>query len=121
AGLQRGGRAPDSGLGVRGGGELGEPQLRGIAEGALDSGAHLAVEHCEAAGGEGANRWYTLAVRGASGKEVRQLFERQGAHVSRVLRTRLGPLTLERSLARGQFRELTDEELRVLVPPVAQR
>jgi 16S rRNA U516 pseudouridylate synthase RsuA-like enzyme len=47
---------------------------------------------------------------------VRQLFERQGALVSRVLRTQLGPVTLERSLARGQFRELTQEEVRALVP-----
>lgn len=118
--LQRGVHALDSEFGVRVRGELSEPQLRGIAAGALDSGAHLAVERCEAAGGEGANRWYTLAARGASGKEIRQLFERQGAHVSRVLRTRLGPLSLERSLARGQFRELTEEELRALVPPAAQ-
>ncbi|MGC1729866.1 MAG: hypothetical protein WA747_10845, partial [Steroidobacteraceae bacterium] len=56
--------------------------------------------------------WYTLGVRGASGKEVRQLFERQGLLVGRVLRTQLGPLTLERTLARGRARELSDAELR---------
>jgi 23S rRNA pseudouridine2605 synthase len=48
---------------------------------------------------------------------VRQLFERQGALVSRVLRTQLGPLKLERALARGQFRELTAEELAALLAP----
>src|SRR5256885_9743647 len=53
-------------------------QLEGIRAGALDSGARLTVERCEAAGGEAANRWYTLGVQGASGKQVRQLFERQG-------------------------------------------
>jgi len=46
---------------------------------------------------------------------VRQLLERAGAQVSRVLRTRLGPLALERSLGRGRFRELTQEELRALL------
>src|SRR5438445_63924 len=81
----------------------------------LGSGAHLAVMRCEPAGGEAANRWYTLAARGASGKDVRQLFERQGALVSRVLRTQLGPIALERSIARGQFRELNPEELRSLL------
>src|SRR5947207_664809 len=55
-------------------------------------------------------------VQGASGKQVRQLFERQGALVSRVLRTQLGSVRLERSLARGQFRALTQEELRGLLP-----
>jgi 23S rRNA pseudouridine2605 synthase len=115
--LQRAVHSLDSEFSVRVRGELAEGQLQGIASGALDSGAHVEVERCEVAGGEGANRWYTLTTRGASGKEVRQLFERQGALVSRVLRTRLGPLTLERSLARGQFRELTPEELRALMLP----
>jgi 23S rRNA pseudouridine2605 synthase len=118
--LQRGVHALGSEFSVRVRGELSDLQRRGIAGGALDSGRQLVVERCEAAGGEGANRWYTVALRGASGKDVRQLFERQGAHVSRVLRTRLGPLSLERSLARGQFRELTDEELRALAPATAE-
>jgi 23S rRNA pseudouridine2605 synthase len=117
--LQRGVHALASEFGVRVRGELGAAQLAGILGGALDSGARLAVERCQAAGGEGTNRWYTLLVRGASGKEVRQLFERQGALVSRVLRTQLGPVALERSLGRGRLRELTQEELRALLPEAA--
>lgn len=114
--LQRGVRKLTSEFGVRVRGELTEAQLARIAGGELDSGAHLAVESCTPAGGEGANRWYTFKARGASGKDVRQLIERQGALVSRVMRTHLGPLTLERSLGRGRFRELTQEELGALVP-----
>ena len=113
--LQRSVRWLVSEFSVRVRGELGEQQLQGILSGTLDSGAHLAVMRCEPAGGEAANRWYTLAARGASGKDVRQLFERQGALVSRVLRTQLGPIALERSIARGQFRELNPEELRSLL------
>lgn len=113
--LQRRVHALTSEFGVRVRGELGETQLAGVLEGQLDSGARLAVDRCEAAGGEGANRWYTVSVRGASGKEVRQLLERQGALVSRVLRTRLGPIALERTLGRGQARELGSEELRELL------
>jgi len=113
--LQRGVHALSSEFGVRVRGELSDAQLHGIFGGELDSGAHLAIERCDAAGGEGANRWYQIAARGASGREVRQLVERQGALVSRVLRTRLGPLSLERSLSRGRFRELSQEELRALL------
>jgi len=113
--LQRGVRRLRSEFGVRVRGELTEAQLAGIAEGILDSGERLAVERCEAAGGEGANRWYTLVARGASGKDVRQLFERQGARVGRVLRTRLGPVRLDRALARGQFRRLGAGETRALL------
>ena len=113
--LQRAVHALASDFGVRVRGELSGTQLQGILGGQLDSGAQLAIERCEAAGGEGANRWYHIEARGASGRELRQLLERQGAQVSRVLRTRLGPLALERSLARGRFRELTQEELRALL------
>jgi 23S rRNA pseudouridine2605 synthase len=114
--LQRGVHALSSGFSVRVRGELSATQLAGIIDGVLDSGERLTVQSCEAAGGEAANRWYTLMARGASGKEVRQLFERQGALVGRVLRTHLGPLSLERALGRGQFRELTPEELLALAP-----
>ena len=113
--LQRRAHTLTSEFGVRVRGELGETQLEGISGGQLDSGAQLAVERCEAAGGEGANRWYTVTVRGASGKEVRQLFERQGALVSRVLRTRLGSIALGRALGRGQARELESAELAQLL------
>jgi 23S rRNA pseudouridine2605 synthase len=115
--LQHAVRALTSEFGVRVRGQLGELQLQEIERGTLDSGAQLIVESCQTAGGEAANRWYTIAVRGASGKQVRQLFERSGALVSRILRTRLGPLTLERSLKRGQFRALTDQEVQALVNP----
>ena len=98
-------------------GELSPEQLEGILGGTLDSGERIEVRSCEPSGGEGANRWYTFVARGASGKEVRQLFERQGALLSRVQRTHLGPITMERSLGRGQFRELTPDELHALTAP----
>ena len=117
--LQRRAHALESEFSVRVRGELAAEQLAGIRSGQLDRGAPLAVALCEAGGGEGSNRWYTLRVRGASGKSVRQLFERQGALVSRVLRTRLGELSLERTLARGQFRELSGPELAALLGAAA--
>ena len=109
--LQRSVRGLSSELSVRARGELTEQQIAGVLGGELDSGERLTVLGCEAAGGEGANRWYAITAQGASGKDVRQLFERQGAIVSRVLRTRLGPVALERSLGRGHYRELTREEI----------
>jgi len=117
--LQRTVHALASEFGVRVRGELRDTQLQGILGGVLDSGAQLVVERCEPSGGQGANRWYRLDARGTSGKEVRQLFERHGALVSRVLRTRLGPVALERSLGRGQFREVTQEELAELLAGTA--
>ena len=115
--LQRSVRHLVSQFSVRVLGELSAEQIENILGGSLDSGEQVEVTLCEASGGEAANRWYTLVARGASGKEARQLFERQGALVSRVQRTHLGSLTMERSLGRGQFRELTPEELQALLAP----
>jgi len=115
--LQRSVRHLVSQFSVRVLGELSPEQLGNILEGSLDSGERIQVTLCEPAGGEAANRWYTLIARGASGKEARQLFERQGALVSRVQRTHLGPITMERALGRGQFRELTSDELEALLAP----
>ncbi len=117
--LQRAAHKLNSEFSVRVRGELTEVQLTGVLEGTLDRGVRLEVERCDAGGGEGANRWYTCVARGGSGKDVRQLFERQGALVSRVLRTKLGTLALDRRLSRGQFRELTRHEVAALaaLPP----
>ncbi len=113
--LQRAVRGLVAEFSVRVRGELGEAQLRGVLEGALDRGAQLEVLACAPRGGEGANRWYALTARGASGRDVRQLFERTGALVSRVLRTGLGSVALDRTLARGRFRRLRPEELEGLL------
>jgi pseudouridine synthase len=118
--LQRTVHGLSSEFSVRVLGELAESAINSIMEGMLDRGEQLQVESCEAGGGEAANRWYTIVARGGSGKDIRQLFERHGALVSRVLRTRIGTLTLDRALSRGQFRPLTKEEIEALVSPPAE-
>ena len=113
--LQRSIRHLNVEFSVRIHGELSAQGLESLLRGEVDSGSKLQVERCEPAGGEGSNRWYALATRGASGKEVRHLFERQGALVSRVLRTRLGSLVLDPHMGRGRFRELSAQELAALL------
>lgn len=100
---------------VRVRGDLEAAQIERILDGQLDSGARLELLACEPAGGEAANRWYAVRARGASGRELRQLFERQGVIVSRVLRVRMGSLVLERALARGGFRRLEPAEVEALL------
>jgi 23S rRNA pseudouridine2605 synthase len=96
-------------------GELSPEQLAGILEGEMDSGERLRVLACEPSGGEGANRWYEVEAMGANGRDLRSLVERQGATVSRVLRTALGGLELERSLARGHTRALAAQDIERLL------
>lgn len=43
--------------------------------------------------------------------QVRRMFDQNGAHVTRLVRIKIGGLPLDPSLAAGEVRELTDDEL----------
>lgn len=117
--LQRAVRSLPIEFSLRVRGELSAEQIARVMEGELDSGDRLQVEECEPTGGEGSNRWYRVRTIGANGRDLRALFERQGATVSRVLRTGLGALKLERTLGRGKVRQLEAAEIEELLAPDA--
>jgi 23S rRNA pseudouridine2605 synthase len=109
--LQRAMRNTEMEFSLRVRGQLSEQQQQAIRAGQLDSGSTIRIVLLESGGGEGSNRWYQLVAVGASGNEVRQLIERCAATLVRMLRTRIGGLTLPRTLPRGHWRELTSDEL----------
>ncbi|HMI36355.1 MAG TPA: S4 domain-containing protein [Steroidobacteraceae bacterium] len=98
-------------------GELGAEQRAGILGGQLDRGSTLQVIRIDAAGGSGSNQWYQIETIGASGSDLRQLLERQGVALSRLMRVRLGSVQLERSMPRGRWRELLPAEIDALLRP----
>lgn len=102
---------------VRVKGLLGPDHLESVKSGKLDRAARMVVDSVTTSEAqlEGSNRWYSVIVRGASGKDIRQLFERQGALVSRVLRISMGEVKLDKTLSRGQHRQLTEEEVASLM------
>ncbi len=67
-----------------------------------------------------ANRWYGVTIREGRNREVRRLFEAVGMQVSRLVRTRYGPITLPRDLAPGAWRELDDRQLGLLLKAVSE-
>lgn len=113
--LQRAMRGQEMEFSLRVRGELTPEQEESIRGGMLDRGSAVRVVLLEPAGGEASNRWYRLVAGGASGNDIRQLFERSAVTLVRMLRTRVGSLSLPRTLPRGHFRPLTDEELSSLV------
>jgi 16S rRNA U516 pseudouridylate synthase RsuA-like enzyme len=102
---------------VRVRGQLGPDQGEGGKSGKLDRPARVVIDDLSAseAMSEAANRWYPVVARGASGKDIRQLFERQGVPVSRILRVSMGAIALDKSLSRGQLRQLEEDEIESLV------
>ena len=66
-------------------------------------------------GGEGANHWYRVILKEGRNRIVRRLFESMGLTVSRLIRTRFGPVSLPPRLKRGMLLELTEEEVSTLL------
>ncbi len=71
------------------------------------------IESVTATGGEGSNRWLQVEVTGLRPRDLREVFEACGLEANRILRTRYGPIAMDRALARGRSRALTEDELNV--------
>ncbi|MCR5084134.1 MAG: pseudouridine synthase, partial [Succinivibrionaceae bacterium] len=66
-------------------------------------------------GGEGRNQWYHVTIREGRKREVRRLFEAVGLRVSRLIRISFAGLPLDERLRMGECRELTQDEIRMLM------
>ena len=96
-------------------GELGEEAVTKLTTGIdLGDGPARFIRFA-AAGGEGANRWYSVTLAEGRNREVRRMFEAVGVTVSRLMRVRYGPVHLPSNLKRGQWRELEDGEVAALL------
>lgn len=100
-------------LRLRGG--FDEARIPGIVAAAADDAeAEGEIVELQSTGGEAANRWARVVVRGLRPRDLKRIFESRGIEVNRILRTRLGPLGMDRSVARGVHRTLTEGELEAL-------
>ena len=99
-------------------GELTEAQIEQLKTGVMLDDGPARVLDIRDGGGEGANHWYHVTLPEGRNREVRRMFEAIGLMVSRLLRTRYGPLRLPPQLKRGQQRELPPGEVKALIDAV---
>ncbi len=112
AALTRNGFAISSEFSVRVRGAFDDADIAGRIQAALEKGAAKGrVESVTAAGGEGRNRWLHVIAAGLRPGDLRLAFEHCDLEPNRILRTRYGPIAMDRALARGRSRPLTAGEL----------
>jgi 23S rRNA pseudouridine2605 synthase len=95
---------------VRVSGEPTEALVAGLPAAASAAAPPFEIVRVSAAGGEGRNRWYEFELRTGHGRDLRNLLSAAGLEVSRILRTRVGPVTMNRAISRGRHRELEPAE-----------
>ena len=71
-------------------------------------------DHIRYVGGKGANSWYHVIIREGKNREIRRLWESQGIKVSRLLRIRFGNIELPRNVEPGEYKELSEKEIKSL-------
>lgn len=96
-------------------GEIGFEQRKALLDGVELEDGVASFDSIKEMGGEGRNQWYAVTLQEGRNREVRRLMESQGLVVSRLIRTRFGPLDLPRWLVRGKWAELTSTEVEGLL------
>ncbi len=64
--------------------------------------------------GVGGNAWYRVTLGEGRSRQIRRMYDSIGHPVSKLRRVAIGPVR-DRALAPGQFRDLTEEEVRALL------
>lgn len=91
--------------------KLNEVELEALKDGVLidnDVGRFSDIRYYD---GSGHNHWYHVVLMEGRHREVRRLFESQGARVSRLKRVRFGPVVMPSQLKRGRWLELSVEDV----------
>lgn len=87
-------------------GEVSTEVLKHLLGGVMLEDGKARFESIKDAGGSGANHWYHVVLKEGRNREVRRMWESEGIQVSRLMRIRFGPVTLQRDCRPGTHQEL---------------
>lgn len=60
---------------------------------------------------QSSNQWFSVCLMSGKNREVRKIFNAVGLEISRLKRTRFGPIFLPSSLKKGSYIELSSKEI----------
>ena len=60
---------------------------------------------------QSSNQWFSVCLMSGKNREVRKIFDSVGLEISRLKRTRFGPIFLPSSLKKGSYLELSTKEI----------
>ena len=95
-------------------GKVSDEIIEKLTTGVMLEDGKAKFTHITFVGGEGANRWYNVALNEGRNREVRRLWESQGLTVSRLRRISYAGIELKRSLKPGNFENLSIRAMRAL-------
>ncbi|WP_207063735.1 23S rRNA pseudouridine(2605) synthase RluB [Motiliproteus sp. SC1-56] len=96
---------------VRVHGEVSDETLQKLKEGVFLEDGMARFTDVQLFDGTGSNVWYHVVLMEGKNREVRRLWESQGVEVSRLKRVRYGCIFMPKSIASGQWLELSQKEL----------
>lgn len=96
-------------------GQVTSEMLKTLKKGVeLDDGV-AKFDDITVSGGDNSNAWYHVTLSEGRNRVVRRLWQSQGVEVSRLIRIKYGPIQLPRWLNRGQFVEMTPQDVDALI------
>lgn len=90
---------------VRAAGSVTEQQLAGLKKGVTIDGVRYGAVEANLIKVQGANCWFTMALREGKNREVKRISEHLGLKVNRLIRLSFGPFMLG-DLAKGEIEEV---------------
>lgn len=95
-------------------GQVDRDMIKRLTSGVMLEDGLASFDDIQAAGGEGQNQWFHVALHEGKHREVRRLWESQDVMVSRLIRVRYGNIMLPRKLPHGAWMELPLDEVNAL-------
>jgi 23S rRNA pseudouridine2605 synthase len=95
-------------------GDVTDAMIQKLRTGVELEDGKAAFKKIKASGGEGINKWFNVTLTEGRNREVRRMWESQGAVVNRLIRVRYGDLMLPKHLPAGGYTEYALEEVNYL-------